>query len=111
MATLEGRLLAKWREALGLTQGELGARITPQPIEYKAISRYETGQSSMSVATLLAAIRGMEKATDFAFGSTDEQRLVTYFQGPDVDDALQTAERALSKAGRELRAWRRAKPR
>lgn len=114
VATLEGRLLARWREFLGMTQGELGAKVRPEPIEYKAVSRYETGKSSMSVATLLAAIKAMEAVRAAAgrpynFGSRDEIKLVTFFQGPELVDVFTNAERVVALAGKELRGLRKAR--
>jgi transcriptional regulator with XRE-family HTH domain len=74
--TLEGALLAKWREHEGLTQGQLGAQC-PKPVGDKTISGYEKGDSSMRVVSLLNVIRGLRIS-----GVSDAERLERFFGGP-----------------------------
>jgi transcriptional regulator with XRE-family HTH domain len=93
--TTEGRLIAKWREALGLSQRDLGDQC-PDEKAGSTIARYEVGESRMAVDTLLNVIHGLGVP-----GATDEQRLSRFFLGPEdawsdqVFEDARRAERAL----------------
>lgn len=90
--TLEGALLAKWREFLGFSQEGLGARC-PKELGGKAISRYETGPSSMSVASLLNVIHGLGLS-----GVNDAERLERFFAGPNAELIREDAKRLSAAA-------------
>ena len=77
MATLEGRLVAKWRKHSVISQEELGARVG---LSRGRIKNVETLASSISVANLTKIIRGLDVP-----GQDDESRLARFFQGPERD--------------------------
>lgn len=94
MPTLEGGLVAKWRESQGLTQEELGERC-PEPKGRTHIKNIEIGQNSMRIATLKNLIRGLGVP-----GRDDAARLARFFQGPERQDA----EDAMGRAMEDLQA-------
>jgi transcriptional regulator with XRE-family HTH domain len=94
MSNLEGALARKWRLFLGLTQDQVG-QACPRSVTPHRISDIEGGRNSASVDTLLNVIHGLEKAGKTKLGTTDQQRLVAFFQGPDGAEAARLAARQL----------------
>jgi transcriptional regulator with XRE-family HTH domain len=82
--TLEGSLIAKWREHLELSQEELGSRC-PKPVPGKDISRYEKAKPSLTLRTLVNVVRALGVP-----GDDDQSRLAMFFLGPN-DEALRDA--------------------
>jgi transcriptional regulator with XRE-family HTH domain len=97
--TLEGALVAEWREAQGLTQEQLGERFT-EAVGRTRIKNIETGPNSLTVSSLLRIIRGLDVP-----GRNDRERLARFFQGPAAAWSEMVAERAETAYGaiRELR--------
>lgn len=89
VATTEGELIGKWREALNLTQAKLASRC-PSPLAAKDVSRYEKGPSRMAIDTLLNVIAGLKIA-----GSNDAERLSVFFSGPVDQTVSEEADHAL----------------
>ncbi len=100
MPTPEASLIRKWREAQGLTQQELGEKMEPA-VAKNSISNYETGVASMSVATLLRVIRGLDVP-----GKTDPHRLAMFFLGPE-DALVEEAKNVLLRGEEASRRIRR----
>lgn len=67
--------LKQRRELLGLTQEELGARLSK---DQKAVWRWETGRATPNVDTLLELARVLDTTADYLVGLTDTyQRPIT----------------------------------
>lgn len=97
--TIEGALIAKWRDVKGLTQEQLGQNC-PHAVAGKDISRYETGSNSLNVRTLLNVVNGLEVP-----GEGDAWRLAAFFAGPDAEaiDAAREALREHEESSRRTR--------
>ena len=65
-----GRRLRILREALGLEQWEVGARLNPQ-LDQRTISSYETGSRDPSTAVIKQLTKVLETTTAFLYGETD----------------------------------------
>ena len=85
--TTEGRLLRIWRERIGISQDELGARVvagtaedgTPKAMDGSLLSVYERGKSSPTVRQLLQILPALQIP-----GDTEQERLARFFAGPDT---------------------------
>lgn len=94
MATPEAELVRKWRQWCGLTLEQLG-ELCLRPVGRNRVYDIEKGKSSASVDTLLNVIAGLERSPKgVSFGHDDAAKLVRFFQGPDVGDALERFETA-----------------
>lgn len=101
VATLEGKLLRKWREHFDLTLEDLGAHCDP-PMGKNGVYRIETQASRLKVNTIVKMIRGIEAARDFVFSDSPKDeagKLSRYFLGPGetegeiIDDAVGDLQR------------------
>lgn len=93
MPTLEGRLLAKWRARLELTQDDIAKHYPPRQGKKrptrKRIGDIETLDSSASISTILDVIKAMETAAGESWGAGESQKLIRFFRGPDAAEARQ----------------------
>lgn len=87
--TVEGELVYKWRQSLGLTQQELGDAC-PTSQTRNRIHDIEAGRGSTSVRTLLNLIHGLGVP-----GRDDAAKLARFFQGPDRQDVEDAFDRSL----------------
>ncbi len=86
VATEEGILVRKWRESLGLTQEKLGESC-PKQLARNRICSVEKDDHSLTVATLINLIHGLERGGETKIGTTDRLRLSAFFLGPDGFEA------------------------
>lgn len=101
VATLEGALIAKWREHLDITLEALGALCDP-PMGKNGISRMEVGASRLAMDTLLKVVLALERAAKkrrpaFSFGANDHEKLATFFLGPNAVSAVESVDDAVKE--------------